>query len=85
MSDYIPHAAHFSKGEFWDGFASCRAYVGCGLTDDFNAPDDGVLFLLVCVEIGFCGVFDVCGDEPRSFQNIAQPAELISFHTSTRQ
>ena len=69
MSDDIAHAAHFSKGEFWDGLAACRAYVRRGLSDNFNTPDDGVLFLLVRVEIGFRGVFDVCANEPRGFQD----------------
>ena len=85
MRHDIAHAAHFSEGEFWDGLASRRAYVCRSLTDDFNAPDDCVLFLLVCVEISFRGAFNVCTDEPRGFQNIAQAAELISFHTSTRR
>jgi hypothetical protein len=73
MGNDVAHAAHFSKGEFLDGLAARRGYVRRGLTDDFNTPDDGVLFLLVGVEIGFRGVFDVCADEPRGFQNIAQP------------
>ena len=55
----------FSKVEFWDGLAACRAYVCRGLTDDFNTPDDGILFLLVGIEIGFRCVFDVCGNESR--------------------
>ena len=57
----VAHSAHFSKGEFWDGLAACRVYVRRGLTDDFNTPDDSILFLLVGIEIGFRGVFDVCG------------------------
>ena len=28
-----------------------------GRTDDFNTPDDGILFLLVGIEIGFGRVF----------------------------
>ena len=40
--------------------------VSC-LTDDFNTPDDGILFLLVGIEIGFGRVLDVCADESRGF------------------
>jgi hypothetical protein len=68
MRHDIAHAAHFSEGEFWGGLASGRAYVSRRFTDDFNTPYDRVLFLLVCVEIAFRSVFDVCADEPRCFQ-----------------
>jgi hypothetical protein len=71
VGDDVAHTTHFSKGEFWDGLAARRAYVRRGLTDDFNSPDDGILFLLVGIEIGFGRVFDVCADETRGFQNIA--------------
>ena len=67
MGNDVAHAAHFSKGEFGDGLAARRAYVCRGLTDDFNTPDDGILFLLVRLEIGFGSIFDVCGNEPRGF------------------
>src|SRR5262249_27063225 len=46
VSDDVAHTAHFSNGEFWDGLAACRIYVCRGLTDDFNTPDDSILFLL---------------------------------------
>lgn len=29
----------------------------------FNTPHDGILFLLGGMEIGFHGIFDVCGNE----------------------
>ena len=64
MSDDIAHAAHFSKGEFWDGLAARRAYVCRGLSDNFNTPDDGILFLPIGIEISFRSIFDVYGDEP---------------------
>jgi hypothetical protein len=45
VCDNIAHTAHFAKGEFWDGPAARLGYVGRGLTDDFNTPDDGVVSL----------------------------------------
>ena len=55
----ITHAAHFSKGEFRNGPAGCLGEVRRGLADDFDAPYHRVLLLLVGVEIGLRGVFDV--------------------------
>jgi hypothetical protein len=79
MGDDIAHAAHFSKGEFRDGPAARLSYVRRGLTDDFDSPVDGVLFLLVGAEFGFRGVFDVGADEPGSFENVAKAAGSVSI------
>ena len=49
MGDDIAHTAHFSKGEFRNGLVARLSYVHRGVTDDFNTPDDDLLFLLVGV------------------------------------
>jgi hypothetical protein len=84
MCHDVAHAAHFSKGEFGDGLPGRRGQMRRGLADDFNASDNGVLFLLVCAKISLARVSDVGADQPRGFQDVAQSAELVSFHTSTR-
>src|SRR5919109_495612 len=81
----VAHAAHFTKVEFKDGPAGCLGQVRRGLPDDFDAPYHGVLFFFGGVKISLSGVFDVGTDEPGGFQDVAQSADLISFHISTRQ
>lgn len=85
MGDDIAHAAHFSKGEFRNGPAGRLTHVRRGLTNDLDAPDNGVLFLDVCAESRLARVFDVGGNKPSRLQDVTKPAELISFHTSTRR
>ena len=43
----VAHAAHFSKGKVGDGLAGCLGQVRYGFADNFDAPDHGILFLLV--------------------------------------
>jgi hypothetical protein len=45
-------------------FSSLIGKIRRRLADDFDAPDHGVLFLLVGAEIRFRRVFDVGGNEP---------------------
>lgn len=51
MSHDVPHAAHFSQGEFGYGLPGRRGQMRRGLADDFNASDNGVLLLLVSAEM----------------------------------
>ena len=76
MSHDVPHAAHFSQGEFGYGLPGRRGQMRRGLADDFDASDNGILFLLVSAEIGLGRVADVRADQPRGFQDVAQSAEL---------
>ena len=57
-----------------------RRSVGCGFSDNFDAPDHSILFLRIGSELRLRGVLHIRRNEARRFQNIAQPAKLISLH-----
>jgi hypothetical protein len=80
----VAHTAHFSKGGFRDGPVGCLGQARRSPADDFDAPGHGVLFFFVGAKIGLRGVFDLRADEPGGLQDVAQPADLVSFHVSTR-
>ncbi len=58
----VAHAAHFTKGKLRDGTPGFFCQMGGGFPDDFDRPDDGILFLRVNVELGFRGILDIRGD-----------------------
>jgi len=59
----VAHATHFAKGKLRDGTPGFFCQMSGGFPDDFDAPDDGILFLRVNVELGFRGILDIRGDE----------------------
>ena len=67
----VAHAAHFAKGKLRDGTPGFFCQMGGGFPDDFDAPDDGILFLRVNVELGFRGILDIHGDEARRLHDVA--------------
>jgi hypothetical protein len=77
----IAHSAHFPEWKLWKSLACCLGQVGSRFSDDFNAADDSVLFLLIFGELDFGNVLHVRGDQLRRMKNILKSSDLISLHT----
>ncbi len=76
----VSHPPHSPKRKIGNLAPSCFGQVGRGLADDLDAPDDGISFLYIGAKTSSGRVFDVCRYETRGFQNVMQPAKLVSFH-----
>src|SRR5262249_31986066 len=80
MRHDITHTAHFSKGKFADSLAGRLSQMGCGLPDDFDAPDHGVLFFCVSAKVGLCRVLDVgSNDRAASIMSRSRPSWSVSI------
>ena len=68
----VAHSSHSPKRQLGNLAPGGFGQVGCGLADDFDAPDDGVLFLRIDVKASEGRVFYICCDEPRGLQYVVQ-------------
>jgi hypothetical protein len=75
VGDDVAHPSHLSERQCGNLAPGFLAQVGCGFSDNFDAPDHGILFLRIGPESRLGGVLDVRRDEARRLQNIAQPAK----------
>jgi len=71
----VAHPAHFAEWEFWHGLTGLLAQMGCGFAADLDPPNDGALFLRVLPKLSFRHAVDICPNEPRGLEDVAQASE----------
>lgn len=80
----VAHNTHLAKRKLREGVPGFFGQMGNGFSNDFDPPDNSILFLHVGAECGFRGALDIGGNETRGFQNVVKPAQLFSLHRHRR-
>ena len=71
VSDDVSHPSHLSEGECGNLAPGFVAQACGSLTNDFDSPDHGILFLRIGLEICLRRVLHIGRDEARRRQDVA--------------
>lgn len=80
----IPHSPHFPLWQLIQNFAGFIREMRCGFTNNFNSPNDRVMFFTIPEEILFRNCSNVGLDTAHGFEDVSEPRLLLNVHGGIR-